>query len=97
MPAPLTCLAFSAEGAALYAGTENGKFLLLDLRALDKPPKSITVSENGDQIIGIAIQVRGTRVEIGSGFDRIRAEKAEVWRGANHQARCKAFGTTRYE
>ena len=58
MPAPVTCLSFSAEGAALFAGTENGKFLALDLRALDKPPKSITVSKNGDQIIGISVQVR---------------------------------------
>lgn len=58
MPAPLTCLAFSAEGAAVYAGTENGKFLILDLRALDKQPKTITVSENGDQIIAISVQVR---------------------------------------
>ncbi|KAH9945854.1 WD40 repeat-like protein [Epithele typhae] len=56
MPAPITCLSFSAEGAALYAGTENGKLLILDLRALDKPPKSIPVSENGDQIIAISIQ-----------------------------------------
>ncbi len=57
MPAPLTCLSFSAEGAALYAGTENGKLLVLDLRALDKPPKSVTVSENGDQVIAISVQV----------------------------------------
>ena len=57
MPAPLTCLSFSAEGAAVYAGTENGKFLILDLRALDKPPKSVTVSENGDQVIAISVQV----------------------------------------
>ncbi|KAI0748552.1 WD40-repeat-containing domain protein [Daedaleopsis nitida] len=56
MPAPLTCLSFSAEGAALYAGTENGKFLILDLRALDKPPKTVTVSENGDRVIAIAVQ-----------------------------------------
>ncbi|KAI0362442.1 WD40 repeat-like protein [Trametes cingulata] len=56
MPAPITCLSFSAEGAAVYAGTENGKFLLLDLRALDKPPKSITVSENGDRVVALCVQ-----------------------------------------
>ncbi|KAI9069102.1 WD40 repeat-like protein [Trametes sanguinea] len=56
MPAPITCLSFSAEGAAVYAGTENGKFLLLDLRALDKPPKTVTISENGDRIIAISVQ-----------------------------------------
>ena len=57
MPAPLTYLSFSAKGAAVYAGTEIGKFLILDLRALDKPPKSVTVSENGDQVIAISVQV----------------------------------------
>ncbi len=57
MPAPVTCLSFSAEGAAVYAGTENGKFLLLDLRALDKPPKSITVSDNGDLVVALSVQV----------------------------------------
>ncbi|KAH9857191.1 WD40-repeat-containing domain protein [Lenzites betulinus] len=56
MPAPVTCLSFSAEGAAVYAGTENGKFLLLDLRALDKPPKSTTISDNGDRIVGLSVQ-----------------------------------------
>ncbi|KAI0672926.1 WD40-repeat-containing domain protein [Trametes maxima] len=56
MPAPVTCLSFSAEGAAVYAGTENGKFLLLDLRALDKPPKSITVGENGDRVVALCVQ-----------------------------------------
>ncbi|KAI0647350.1 WD40-repeat-containing domain protein [Trametes meyenii] len=56
MPAPVTCLSFSAEGAAVYAGAENGRFLLLDLRALDKPPKSITVSENGDRVVALSVQ-----------------------------------------
>ncbi|CDO73572.1 hypothetical protein BN946_scf185014.g42 [Trametes cinnabarina] len=56
MPAPITCLSFSAEGAAVYAGTENGKFLLLDLRALDKPPKTVTIGENGDRILAISVQ-----------------------------------------
>ncbi|KAI0822842.1 WD40-repeat-containing domain protein [Trametes gibbosa] len=56
MPAPVTCLSFSAEGAAVYAGTENGRFLLLDLRALDKPPKSVTVSDNGDRIVALSVQ-----------------------------------------
>ncbi|KAH9901516.1 WD40-repeat-containing domain protein [Cubamyces lactineus] len=56
MPAPITCLSFSAEGAAVFAGTENGKFLVLDLRALDKPPKSITISESGDRIVALCVQ-----------------------------------------
>ena len=47
---PLTSLVFSPEGAAIYAGTEDGRVLLLDLRALDKPPKEISVSESGERI-----------------------------------------------
>ncbi|KAH7921383.1 WD40 repeat-like protein [Leucogyrophana mollusca] len=47
---PLTSLAFTPEGAAIYLGTENGKLLILDLRTLDKPPKAVTVSENGSRI-----------------------------------------------
>jgi len=42
---PLTSASFSPEGAALYFGTENGKLLILDLRALDKPPKCVNVGE----------------------------------------------------
>ncbi|TFY64953.1 hypothetical protein EVJ58_g2273 [Rhodofomes roseus] len=53
---PITCLAFSAEGAVLYVGTENGKVLWQDLRALDKPPKSITVSDNGDRVVALSMQ-----------------------------------------
>ncbi|KAI8989723.1 WD40-repeat-containing domain protein [Trametes punicea] len=56
VPAPITCLSFSAEGAAIYAGTENGKFLILDLRALDRPPKSVTISENGDRVVALCVQ-----------------------------------------
>ena len=54
---PVTCLAFSAEGATLYVGTENGKVLGQDLRALDKPTKSITVSEQGDRVVALSMQV----------------------------------------
>lgn len=57
---PITCLAFSAEGATLYVGTENGKVLGQDLRALDKPPRSITVSEQGDRVVALSMQVRRT-------------------------------------
>ncbi|EGN95752.1 hypothetical protein SERLA73DRAFT_76818 [Serpula lacrymans var. lacrymans S7.3] len=53
---PLTSLAFTAEGAALYLGTENGKLLVLDLRALDKPPKSIAVGQNGSRIETMSVQ-----------------------------------------
>ncbi|KAG6817767.1 hypothetical protein H0H87_003175 [Tephrocybe sp. NHM501043] len=53
---PLTTLAFSPEGAALYLGTEHGKLLILDLRALDKAPKAITVSEVGCRIETMSVQ-----------------------------------------
>ncbi|KAF9469400.1 WD40-repeat-containing domain protein [Collybia nuda] len=53
---PLTSLTFSAEGAAIYMGTENGKLLMMDLRALDKPPKSIVISDSGSRIEAMSIQ-----------------------------------------
>jgi protein NEDD1 len=54
---PLTTVTFSAEGAAIYLGTENGKLLVLDLRGLDKPPKTIIVSEAGAGIRTMTTQV----------------------------------------
>ncbi|PPQ97522.1 hypothetical protein CVT26_006525 [Gymnopilus dilepis] len=53
---PLTTLAFSPEGAVIYAGTEKGRLLLIDLRALDKPAKPIILSESGSRIQTISIQ-----------------------------------------
>ncbi|KAJ7587197.1 WD40-repeat-containing domain protein [Mycena floridula] len=53
---PLTSIAFSAEGAIVYLGTENGKLLVLELRALDKQPKAIVISDNGSRIQTISIQ-----------------------------------------
>ncbi|KAK7694029.1 hypothetical protein QCA50_003605 [Cerrena zonata] len=53
---PLSSVSFSPEGASIYAGTENGKILILDLRALDKPPKTITVSQAGERIVCVAVQ-----------------------------------------
>jgi protein NEDD1 len=55
---PLTSLEFSPEGAAIYAGTENGKLLILDLRSLDKPPKTIVISDTGCRIETMSVQVR---------------------------------------
>jgi protein NEDD1 len=51
-------LGFSPEGAAIYLGTDTGKILVIDLRALDKPPKTITVSESCSRIQTISVQVR---------------------------------------
>lgn len=101
MPAPVTCLSFSAEGAAVYAGTENGKFLLLDLRALDKPPKSITVSDNGDQVVAISVQVCGTSMPAAQILTIRSAEEAQARRGpdqdCNDDCNChfKAASPTR--
>ncbi|KAG6873791.1 hypothetical protein C0995_011016 [Termitomyces sp. Mi166 len=53
---PLTTLGFSVEGAALYLGTEHGKLLIMDLRALDKAPKAITISEVGCRIETMCVQ-----------------------------------------
>lgn len=54
---PLTSLEFSPEGAAIYAGTENGKLLITDLRGLDKGPKTIVISDAGSRIECMCIQV----------------------------------------
>lgn len=48
---------FSPDGAAIYLGTNNGKLLILDLRALDKPPKTVVVSESGSRVETISVQV----------------------------------------
>ncbi|GJE90794.1 WD40-repeat-containing domain protein [Phanerochaete sordida] len=53
LEARLSSLVFSPEGAALYAGTDEGKLLILDLRALDKPPKSIDV---GAPVVCMSVQ-----------------------------------------
>ena len=55
---PLTTIGFSPEGATIYLGTENGKILVVDLRALDKLPKVVVVSETGNRIQTMSIQVR---------------------------------------
>lgn len=56
--ATVTCMTFSAEGAALYAGTDDGRLLTVDLRALDKPAKAVTLSDSILPIICLSIQVR---------------------------------------
>ena len=57
----LTSLVFSPEGAALYGGTEDGQVLVLDLRALDKPPKCISTNSDNEPIICMAVQVSPTQ------------------------------------
>ncbi|KAG7448358.1 WD40 repeat-like protein [Guyanagaster necrorhizus] len=53
---PLTSISFSPEGASIYVGTETGKLLILDLRALDKTPKSIAVSDSGCRVEAFCVQ-----------------------------------------
>ncbi|KAJ7219209.1 WD40-repeat-containing domain protein [Mycena pura] len=53
---PVTSVAFSPEGASMYLGTETGKLFIVDLRALDKPPKSVAVSESGCRVETMTVQ-----------------------------------------
>ncbi|KAJ7273645.1 WD40-repeat-containing domain protein [Mycena haematopus] len=53
---PLTSAAFSPSGESIYFGTENGKLLILDLRALDKPPRAVIISERGCRVQTITVQ-----------------------------------------
>ncbi|KAJ6596824.1 WD40-repeat-containing domain protein [Mycena vulgaris] len=53
---PLTSIAFSPEGASIYLGTEHGKLLIMDLRALDKPPKTVVVSDSGCRVETMTVQ-----------------------------------------
>ncbi|KAJ7632551.1 WD40-repeat-containing domain protein [Roridomyces roridus] len=55
---PLTAIAFSPEGASIYLGTEQGKLLILDLRALDKPPKAVVISGTGCAVETISVQTK---------------------------------------
>ncbi|KAJ3774739.1 WD40-repeat-containing domain protein, partial [Lentinula raphanica] len=50
-------LSFSQEGASIYVGTEDGKLLILDLRALDKPPKCLVISDLGARLATMSVQV----------------------------------------
>ncbi|PPR02051.1 hypothetical protein CVT24_011150 [Panaeolus cyanescens] len=53
---PLTTIGFSPEGAAIYLGTATGKLLIVDLRALDKPPKTVVISQDGNRIQTMSVQ-----------------------------------------
>nr|GAT58742.1 predicted protein [Mycena chlorophos] len=51
----ITCASFSPDGASVYLGTETGKLLVLDLRTLDKAPKSASIG-SGARIEVLAVQ-----------------------------------------
>ncbi|KAJ6496614.1 WD40-repeat-containing domain protein [Mycena vitilis] len=53
---PLTSITFSPSGESIYLGTENGKLLVFDLRALDKPPKAVVLSESGCRVGTMTVQ-----------------------------------------
>ncbi|KAF9261241.1 WD40 repeat-like protein [Marasmius fiardii PR-910] len=55
---PITTLSFSPEGASIYAGTETGTLMVIDLRALDKPPSIVEISGEGSggRIVAMSIQ-----------------------------------------
>ncbi|KIJ69191.1 hypothetical protein HYDPIDRAFT_144970 [Hydnomerulius pinastri MD-312] len=52
----LTSCAFTAEGAAIYLGTRSGTLLILDLRALEKEPKSVVIGDGDSPIQAINVQ-----------------------------------------
>uniref|UniRef100_A0A8H7Y6B8 WD40 repeat-like protein n=1 Tax=Psilocybe cubensis TaxID=181762 RepID=A0A8H7Y6B8_PSICU len=60
---PITALGFSPEGAAIYLGTSTGKLQILDLRSLDKPTKSIILSNVGSRIETISVQKKAKTAE----------------------------------
>jgi protein NEDD1 len=60
----VTSLLFSADGASLYIGTEDGKLLLQTLRSMEAP-KVITVGEQGCRVEGLAIAVRPSLLSLG--------------------------------
>lgn len=52
----LTTLSFNADGGSLYLGTRDGMLLILDLRALEKEPKTIIVGDGKFPIRKIDVQ-----------------------------------------
>ncbi|KAF9532858.1 WD40-repeat-containing domain protein [Crepidotus variabilis] len=56
MKVTLSTIDFTTEGGAMYLGTNTGKVLILDLRLLDKPPKSIVISQHGNPVKTISVQ-----------------------------------------
>ena len=57
MKTRITSLVFSPEGAAMYIGTDGGNLLVVDLRSLDKQPKSISASGIGSRVECLVVQV----------------------------------------
>ncbi|EIN07077.1 hypothetical protein PUNSTDRAFT_126939 [Punctularia strigosozonata HHB-11173 SS5] len=51
-----SCIAFAPDGSAILLGTHDGRLLVQNLRALDKPPTSTSL---GDTVPVVAICVQG--------------------------------------
>jgi protein NEDD1 len=56
-PESITSITFSPEGAAIYIGTQDG-MRILNLRELDKEMKRVLMTDTGQAIICLAVQVR---------------------------------------
>ncbi|KAF7440225.1 hypothetical protein PC9H_000569 [Pleurotus ostreatus] len=56
-------MSFSQDGASVYLGTCDGRLLVVDLRALEKPPKEVTVNPDSKPITAIAIQSKSQAQE----------------------------------
>lgn len=52
-------MTFTADGTSLAVGTENGKVVVQDLRAMDHDHRILVVCEEdrAERIIGLSIQV----------------------------------------
>lgn len=59
---PLTSVTFSLDGATLYMGTVNGRLLVQSLRAATEPAKTVTISESGYPVLGLAVSVRAKSI-----------------------------------
>ncbi|KAF8514070.1 WD40-repeat-containing domain protein [Gautieria morchelliformis] len=57
---PITSMTFTADGTSVAVGTENGKVIVQDLRAMDHEHRTLPVcgEGRGERIIGISIQRR---------------------------------------
>ncbi|KAK7043007.1 hypothetical protein VNI00_008745 [Paramarasmius palmivorus] len=54
---PVSTLSFSPEGSSIYAGTETGRLLVLNLRTLDEPPTSVDIEgSNDERVVAICLQ-----------------------------------------
>ncbi|KAG9318759.1 WD40-repeat-containing domain protein [Chiua virens] len=80
--APLTCCAFTTEGAAIYLGAESGKLLVLDLRSLEKEPKLFTIGDGGGPIKAINVQGKSKSRPPDTTSTKVRSSSTTVARSS---------------